>query len=121
MFPMMTVDGKGIVLDFRQVVFIERQKRELIYHTRTDEYRSITSIDIMTQALEPLGFRSLVTNSNVVDMSEIKKYDVTNKIAYFDRIITERSKNVYVSRENIPFMNEYLREHSHDISVIYHK
>lgn len=121
MMPVMDAEGKGIVLDFRQVVYVEREKRNLIYHTRTDEYRPITSIDIMSQALEPLGFRSLEIGSNVVDMSAIKKYDQTFRQVYFDYDLNELSKRVHVSRGNIPFINEYIREHAREISVIYHK
>lgn len=121
MMPVMTADGRGVMLDFRQVIFVERRGRNLIYHTRTDEYRAITSIELMAEALEPMGFTSLETKSNVVNMSAIKKYDRSYNIAYFDSELTKQSKRVHVSRENQPFVNEYIREHTSEISVIYHR
>lgn len=119
MIPVMDRDGRGILLDFRQVVFVERRDRHLILNTRTDEYRFISSIDVMTEALEPIGFSSLTTGSNVVRMDAIKKYDATKKIVYFDQILTRASKPVYVSRENLPMLNQYVREN--EISIIYHR
>jgi DNA-binding LytR/AlgR family response regulator len=120
MMPVMTRDGKGIMLDFRQIVFIERRARELIYHTRTDEYRAITSIEKMTEALEPMGF-SRLDQSNVVNLSSIKKYDLSRNVVVFDHVQDSKSKEVYVSRENRSSLSQYVHDHRSEISVIYHR
>lgn len=120
MIPVLTKDGKGIMLDFRQVVLVERRERDLFFHTKTDEYRAITSIEKLTEALETLGFARM-EQSSIVRMESIKRYDRARNVVYFDRFPDKNSKEVYVSRENRPMLMEYVQDNRSEIVVIYHK
>lgn len=119
MWPVQMKDGKGIILDYRQVIAIERQEKVIVFHTRTEEFGRITSIRVMADALHPLGF-SRLDEAHVVNMSSIKMYDPSQRIVFFDTEITPYSKRVYVSRDNVPLVRQYVREHP-EVQIYYHR
>lgn len=116
MMPVLTADGRGIMIDFRQIVYIERRDRELIYHTKTDEYRAITSIEKMREALEPLDFRRL-DKANVVNMLSIRKFDVSKSTVTFDH----NGKEAYVSRDHREDVFQYAQDNRTKITILYHR
>lgn len=120
MWPVMTREGKGILLDFRQVVSLERSGRDIVYHTRKEEYLHITAIDMLSEAVQPLGFEILFGGKSVC-LPNVKWYDMTNHFVYFDEKINADSKRVKVSRDFLPVINQYLREHRSEINTFYYK
>jgi DNA-binding LytR/AlgR family response regulator len=119
MIAVLTMDGKPILIDYRQLIYIERDKRGFIFHTRTEKYRPVTALDQIAEALRPLGFE-LLHQSNAVNLTNIKVYNRSLEEIYFDKKITKQSKRALISRENKPKLNNYLREHP-EINVTYHE
>lgn len=118
MWPVMTSEGNGILLDNREVISVERRNRDIVYHTRKSEYLHITAIDLLSEAIQPLGFEILF-GGKLVNMQNIKWFDMTNNIVYFDEKITEDSKRVKVSRDYLPIIRKYVREHRSDVNTFY--
>lgn len=118
MWPVMTREGNGILLDNREVVSIERSNRDIVYHTRTNEYLHITAIDLLSEAIQPLGFEILF-GGKVVNLHNVKWFDMTNNIVYFDEKITGNSKWVKVSRDYLPIIRKYVQEHRSEVNTFY--
>ncbi|MEI7024884.1 LytTR family transcriptional regulator DNA-binding domain-containing protein [Paenibacillus sp. y28] len=80
-----------VELDLQEVLYINIEDRNIVYHTRTDKYYQITKLSELDEHLPQLGF-DLLDKTNLVNMNEVKSFDPKLGNIYFDEHPDKSSK-----------------------------
>lgn len=90
-------DTEIVLLDLKDVLYIETENRNLVYHTHEGVYyHLLPSLNNMSKYIEPAGFMRLDRN-NMVNLNQVKNYDGILGKVYFDKDVKKDSKYATIS------------------------
>lgn len=80
-----------VMLDLNDVLYINIEKRNIVYHTLDQKYFHLSTLSEMADHLFDNGF-DLLDKTNLVNMNKIKKLDDKQGKIYFEEAPSSSSK-----------------------------
>lgn len=97
--PVLRWNGESselVELDLNDVLFINIEDRNIVYHTSSEKYFQITKLSELDEHLLNRGF-DLLDKTNLVNMNKVKSFESKLGKIYFEEHPTKHSKYASVA------------------------